>query len=186
MRETSDVCWLKICFPLCGDCIWQSIIKTGPVRFLGIPNLWSRFCRKGSESSGLARHGLHVCVTFEQCVWVNCGVYTRTVYVWLCMARQHNGMKSSVSPSACTQLRFLSARRAGRRGLFIFLFAAFCFPPSRFPQSVLLAELSHPLKLIHIVHLLCAAQKIKAKRRLVKNCADRNLIGWEKTSNYET
>lgn len=47
------------------------------------------------------------------------------------------------------------------------------------PQLALVAELSDPLKPIHIVHLLRAAQKIKAKRRLVKNCADRNLIGWD-------
>lgn len=51
------------------------------------------------------------------------------------------------------------------------------------PQLALVAELSDPLKPIHIVHLLRAAQKIKAKRRLVKNCGQKfDWLRWEEVT----
>lgn len=127
----------------------------------------------GGTRIGTAWHSLNFCFSFEPCVCVKRSVYTRTVYVWLCMAHTtqwHETVRLRVT------LRFLSGRRAGRRGPFVCL-CCLLFSPSQFPQLALLAEFSDPLKIIHIVHLLRGAQKIKGKRRLVKNYADRNLIG---------
>lgn len=91
--------------------------------------------------------------SFEPCVCVKRSVYTRTVYVWLCVSRTTQWHEKD--PAPCLRaftLGFRSGRRAGRRGLFVFTslpFVVFFLSVSsvRSPSR----PLSHPLKLIHIV-----------------------------------
>lgn len=58
-------------------------------------------------------------------------------------------------------------------------FAAFCFNPRQFPQFALWKSSQIHWNPFILFILLRAATKIKAESRLVKNCADRNLIGWD-------
>lgn len=76
--------------------------------------------------------------SFEPCVCVKRSVYTRTVYVWLCVS--HTTQWHEKDPAPCLRvftLGFHSGRRAGRRGLFVFLSLPFVDSSCRFPQFVL-------------------------------------------------
>lgn len=88
----------------------------------------------------------------------------------------HNGLKRSVSASAGVYSHYVFTQLDVRQtcfGLFL-LWSPFVF----FLTVSSVRFFGRALGFIHIVHVPSrAAQKIKARLRLVKNCADRDLIG---------
>lgn len=154
---------------------WISLNAHPGSQFRGRSQLISKCCLKSLSGiwGGYQLAWLSLSLSFSfECILCEVQRLQRTVYVWLSAAQWHEKICLCVSLRVCT-LRFQPARRAGRRVSVCFPFSAFCFLLDSFLS--LLSWQSWNSFILFICP--SAAQEIKAKLRLVKNCADRDLIG---------